>query len=242
LHLAIFHADNPKEEAFKEFRFHQFNCANLVHSLSKTRKINFFEPTDTILSGMQALYQKGTQRILVSQQDDSRRTRVYRLVSQMDMVKFLLKYTKELSSFLEKRICETNLQSIPGVIMAMITVDNTKETALDAFKKMWREGIHGIAVVDETGKLIGTLSSSDLRGMNATKLQYILKSPLDFLKAMTAQSKLSVSITCNPSNTLEEVLVKAVTARVHRVWIVDSAQKPVGVVSLSDIIASIVEK
>jgi CBS-domain-containing membrane protein len=105
---------------------------------------------------------------------------------------------------------------------------------------MWREGIHAIGIVDNDGKLIGTLSSSDLRGLTASKLQNILKSPCTFIKE-TAQGKIPHPVTCHSHDVLEEVMLKAVTAKVHRVWMIDAAGKPTSVVSLSDIIANFVE-
>jgi hypothetical protein len=49
------------------------------------------------------------------------------------------------------------------------------------------------------------------------------------------------SIFDNVHDVLEEVMLKAVTAKVHRVWMIDAAGKLMSVVSLSDIIANFVE-
>jgi len=40
---------------------------------------------------------------------------------------------------------------------------------------------------------------------------------------------------------MEEVLMKATAARVHRVWVVDKSDRPVGLVSLTDIIGALSE-
>jgi hypothetical protein len=61
---------------------------------------------------------------------------------------------------------------------------NWKERALDGFMKIQRNFISAVAIVDDDGKLIGTLSASDLRGIDGHRLKLMLLPALDFLKEM----------------------------------------------------------
>ena len=49
-------------------------------------------------------------------------------------------------------------------------------------------------------------------------------------------------VTCEPGATIAEVLDAMHVKAVHRVWVVDDAGRPVGVVALSDILAAIAVK
>ena len=42
-------------------------------------------------------------------------------------------------------------------------------------------------------------------------------------------------ITVTESATFEDVVMKLAATRVHRLWIVDSEEKPIGVVSIGDV-------
>ena len=101
---------------------------------------------------------------------------------------------------------------------------------------MWRENVHALPVLNEKGEIVATLSSSDLKELTPQKLQTVLFQPLEFLQAIHGGVKPAKPITCYQTDILQDVMLKALTAKVHRVWIVDSAEKPLGVLSYSDMI------
>lgn len=101
---------------------------------------------------------------------------------------------------------------------------------------MWAEGVHSFPIIDETGKLIGNLSPSDLRFMTKSKLKSILLPVMEFLKVMH-DGKAPEPIVCKPNDSTKSVLVKALASKIHRVWVVDEENRPLGVVSFSDIIS-----
>ena len=45
-------------------------------------------------------------------------------------------------------------------------------------------------------------------------------------------------VTLRQDSTLEQAMAKAAIAKVHRLWVVDDKNRPVGCVSLTDIIAA----
>ncbi|KAK7402338.1 hypothetical protein VNO78_14533 [Psophocarpus tetragonolobus] len=93
-------------------------------------------------------------------------------------------------------------------------------------------------------KLIGTFSVTDLKGCHlATLKSWLQTSALAFTEE-AASSPLNTQnsgsrrelVTCFALSPLSEVIEKAVTRHVHRVWVVDQEGFLIGVVSLTDVI------
>lgn len=94
-------------------------------------------------------------------------------------------------------------------------------------------------------RLIGTFSATDLRGCHHAVLQtwlpltaleftqQVLTSPLFSESNTTQQREL---VTCQVDSPLSEVIGKALTKHVHRVWVVDQQRLLLGLVSLTDMI------
>ncbi|CAI5993294.1 unnamed protein product [Closterium sp. NIES-64] len=91
------------------------------------------------------------------------------------------------------------------------------------------------------GRLLGTLSVSDLRGMDAETLAQLTSMKVrDFLAHMASLSPEGrrPSITCRMAAPLAEVMALAATNRVHRVWVTGEDDELLGVVSLTDVISA----
>lgn len=83
--------------------------------------------------------------------------------------------------------------------------------------------------------LIGTFSVTDLRGCPIPQLRtWLPLSVLEFTEKASATRR--ELVTCYAESPLHEVVEKAVTKHVHRIWVVDQAGLLVGLVSLTDII------
>lgn len=97
-------------------------------------------------------------------------------------------------------------------------------------------------------KLIGTFSATDLRGcyLNTLKswlgisalafTEEVATSPLYTASENTENNIRRELVTCHAESPLSEVIEKAVTKHVHRVWVVDQEGLLMGVVSLTDVI------
>lgn len=65
---------------------------------------------------------------------------------------------------------------------------NAKERAIDGFRIMYQVKISAVPIIDEEGKLVGCLSSSDVRNLHEGNiedvllpvLQYLVRSPLAY--------------------------------------------------------------
>eukprot|EP01116_Phalansterium_solitarium_P007666 TRINITY_DN2047_c0_g2_i1.p2 TRINITY_DN2047_c0_g2~~TRINITY_DN2047_c0_g2_i1.p2 ORF type:complete len:420 (-),score=162.74 TRINITY_DN2047_c0_g2_i1:510-1688(-) len=124
---------------------------------------------------------------------------------------------------------------------------STDDSAMDGFGKMRSKDLQGVAVVDkESGRLVGNLSARDLRGIEIESnwFQRLFEPVTTFLREVSSkdperpESVLSVL----PTDTLEIVVKKIATYKVHRLYIIDSeaSGKPVGVVTLKDVLKEII--
>ena len=101
--------------------------------------------------------------------------------------------------------------------------------------------VSAVPIVDDEGKLVGTISSTDLRKMVTQPAQFASmgKRISDFHHDHIRTHDL---FTVKASNTLEEVIRKFQSTRVHRLFVVDAEKRPTAVVSLRDVLAKFVKE
>ncbi|GAB5366281.1 hypothetical protein AAMO2058_001130600 [Amorphochlora amoebiformis] len=131
-----------------------------------------------------------------------------------------------------------------------IVTASPTETALSAFRRLlsthwsrrtvsrnFRSDLSAMPIVDSNGKVVGTLSQSDLRGLNSENLHELVLPLNEFCKRASARdARPTATVSVTPQTTLQEAICKVVDNKVHRAWIMDH-ERVVGVVSLTDIIA-----
>lgn len=134
----------------------------------------------------------------------------------------------------------------------VICVNDEDETRL-AFQTMVDKRISAVGVLDSsTGELLTCISSKDIRMV--PKIEGVIetgKSVLDLTcrefvaLVRRATEKLGKShatvVTVEENAPLSVVLGKLAATRMHRVFIVDKHRKPVGVVSVSDVLVALQE-
>lgn len=182
------------------------------------------------------VFQKGIHRVAVIGPDGQ----IVNILSQSDVVRFLLSEVDNFLPVFDKTVAELNLGSSNPITI------HQDELTIIALKKMHENKISALAVVDDHGLLIGNLSASDLKGAvttdedeGADPLGSLLLPVLSFLR-QGGMSCFPVA-TCTKKNTFNMVLVNVVSSRVHRLWIVDEVGKPIGIISLTDIMKSLID-
>ncbi|KAG0491106.1 hypothetical protein HPP92_007969 [Vanilla planifolia] len=129
-----------------------------------------------------------------------------------------------------------------------------EEPVLNVFQLMRERRIGGVPVVDETGKnVVGNISIRDV--------QYLLTAPdiykthrsitaKNFLSAVRAylgehqetSPHLQGVITCKRTDTLEDIILKLDSKKIHRIYVVDDNGSLEGVITLRDIISKLVHE
>jgi len=122
------------------------------------------------------------------------------------------------------------------------------DTVLQAFLKMQKMGVQGLAVIDATGKLVDQVSFRDLRGLGTASLSFsMMLEPVKTLRAAVRNQfpdkddieGCSISQMCIlKSESLERTLHRMVQHKLRRVFVVDSMEhlKPENTISQTDII------
>lgn len=186
---------------------------------------------------------KGVHRILVHDEIevDGKSTKRSRLLTQTDLIRFLVSYTvyaKDINcnidihdtlAHLGLSTHKTPLFSVPQSL-----------SALEAFRRMAEHNVKSAPVVDSNGVLQGTISASDLRGLRSNQLSSILLPVLEFKdKARSLRQSNGPNahvVKANSSATLFDTMVQLIIHKVHQLWLVDDEGKPTASVSMTDII------
>ncbi|KAL2915691.1 hypothetical protein HK105_204876 [Polyrhizophydium stewartii] len=113
-------------------------------------------------------------------------------------------------------------------------------SALAALRCMFVHRVQSVAVTDDSGRLAASISAADLRGITADNLETLVSPVFDFLEAerrTPAQLKPDQLRTALPDTHVGVAAGRMLESRVHRLWIVNSHDKLVSVVSMTDVLA-----
>jgi len=157
--------------------------------------------------------------------DSSEDGLVYGILTQSDVVSFI---TENLTKF-DLKANEALRSPLNQLFRDHVETVNQKQTLLEALALLDLHRIQGLAVVDDSFKLIGNISASDLRGTDPDSLKNALWRPVLGLVKHNP-------VSCNAGSTLGEVLRLIKTEKVRRVYVTNDTGHPVGMVSLGDII------
>ncbi|KAA8498828.1 Protein SDS23 [Porphyridium purpureum] len=110
---------------------------------------------------------------------------------------------------------------------------------VELIRELVRMDITAVPLVDDTDRVIGNFSTSDLKGMDDVMLQDLVLPVVTFLKEENARGA-GHPIVVHEDADLGEIIVLLAYSGAHRVWIVDKDNKAVGVCAMTDIISSII--
>jgi len=122
------------------------------------------------------------------------------------------------------------------------------QTAMEAFRMMVEKGVSGLAVINSEGKLSGTISHRDLKAVSVDTRMFwrLFQTTKNFLLKIrkenneTGGDRPRSVVTVKSSDTLETVIKGLAEHNVHRIFITDDNKKPVGVISLKDVLYEII--
>jgi CBS domain-containing protein len=198
-----------------------FSCVDSALTISDTASVAQLIKTLADIRGIQRRH-----RLLVVDNED----RVHHIISQSDLIRWIYSKANHLPDGLEMKTVK-ELGLVKSCIMASV-----ESSCYEAADILYRNRVSGLAIVNSKGELTTNFSLSDLRGITLDSYSYFHNSIMDFLLRGT-DSGLADPITCTESSSLLEVLLQLTANGVHRVYVVHPiSQKPVGVITLTDII------
>ena len=134
------------------------------------------------------------------------------------------------------------------------------ELAMEAFKLLEEKKVSAVAVVKTDGTLVGEMDSDSLKMIG---IQFsMLASPIwqcyegfdgsgasmrQWNNTTDHESRSDVVAplpdnTCTLTTTMEDMVKTVVSGHHRRLWVVDDAKKPIGVVSLTDLVNAVIDR
>jgi len=160
--------------------------------------------------------------------------RLVNILSQSDIIKFLISRGVYIGSKIQKPIKEVGLEPL-GVASILESIPT-----IDVIRFMRDHILSGVPIVDKNGRMIANFSASDLLGLNEKNSSSLALPVKDFINGIHRFPKSPVCVV--ESDTVEMVLLKMVVHHVHRVYIVDKSMKPTGVITMTDLMQFFVRK
>ncbi|CAG8838348.1 25876_t:CDS:2 [Gigaspora margarita] len=165
-------------------------------------------------------------------------------ISQTDVVRFLFQNNHRLGKILDTmasdvinkaiKVSETLTFERQNLLRQPSSV-TIHDQALAAFRKIHQDEVSAVAVVNDDGSIVSEVSAADLRGLNRERLSDLKKPVIMFL--VSCKGTLIKPFTCHGKFTLSQVMAGILTSKTHRAWVVDEDDVPIGVITLSDILA-----
>ena len=112
-----------------------------------------------------------------------------------------------------------------------------------AFELMDAKRLSGIAVVNDDGKLVGNVSAKDIKRavLDPTNIHLDVLSYLAIIRQAEANDTRHPFCHVSSNASVGHVVNMMAKTGFHRVYVVDTDSKPIGVISFSDIIKHVIK-
>jgi CBS domain-containing protein len=213
-------------------------CSQLLGLTWESRHLVVFDAADRIDSAILRLSQ-GNHRGLVQGKG------WWQVLSQWDIAVWLARHCREID---DPNLADNRKEWLGTCVNAtlgelkmaeskhVVTIPHDM-SAIEAFRRLASNGVSAMPIVAANGTLCGTVSISDLRGMDFAKWKALELPVMEFLKvANLLQYPQNAQVVANSHTKFGDLLLKIQARDVHRVWLISGDNKPTGVVSLSDLL------
>jgi len=221
----------------------------LVKDTINMSKRNEFHPISegTSLYEIVSVLSVGIHRVPIIDVKDP--NKVVNIITQSGVVQFLAKNIERLGSRAKMTVQQLGV----GLEHSVVKIDQS-QSAIEAFKLMHTQQVSAVAIVDDKNVLINTISVSDIKYLSieeGRKFRSLLSPVLDYIGQVRQSEPLDPkwegktrfpAIHCYPEYTLEKVILKLASTKVHRLFVVDHECHPIGVISLRDIMQELVRR
>lgn len=162
-----------------------------------------------------------------------------KVISQFDVVRFLAELVEQSASESFSALWQTTIQDA-NIAFKTVTSVRGSSNPLDAFSVLASSNLSGVPVVNSSGVIVSVLSTTDVRHVwTANKFEFMDVTLSGVLHRAAGDGGPREPVVVSPTATIAEALFKLRDEHVHRVFVIDADRKPVGVISLKDIISSI---
>jgi len=170
---------------------------------------------------------------------DETSKKLVNLVTQSAIIKILYENLSKFSALIDRTLKDLGLAEPKKVLQVPIHTP-----AISAFKMIAQHRVGGVPVIGVAGTVIANISARDIRAvLSSPSLYATLYLPLSSYLSLANEDRVDVmtpAITCHPTATLKHVIQQLYVSHIHRMYIVDEKQHLINVISLTDVISSIV--
>jgi len=211
-----------------------------VADASRFSKFGPFVPIDfergNLLDALLLCGQHAIRRVPVVQSPGGD---IVNIITQSALVQTLSANLERFSSVGKKTLAELGFGSPTRVYSV-----NTEDSLRTAFRLIKEYDVSAVPVIDsKTGAICGNVSARDVRLIaTSNKIYKLLNMPLRVYLDVVSDGAMNSAITCSVSDTMEEVIKRLVRSRIHRIYVVDSQEHVIRVLSLRNILRKFVKE
>jgi len=220
-------ARDVKEETYRSLEWEGQRFA--LETAGQLMNISFGDPFETVtpetpLRNVIETMSLGIHRLAVVENGN-----IVNVISQSDLIVLLAPRLSFLGSKFQKTVNDAGLISPVSLVYAV----NQDTDVIGTIKTMYDNQLSGVPLIDDNGKITLNFSATDLLNLTASNFPWLSLSTREFL--FRTHGYVKPPICARKSDTIENILLKFICYRVHRVYIIDGEFRPIGVVTLTDI-------
>jgi len=198
--------------------------AAFITNYSRNNLLHVLPPTSSVVDIVRCLCEH--HRVAIGDDD------LFDYISQSDIVKFL-KEKNVLGELGSKTIKELGLGSTNVISVT------PNQRVIEAFKKIVINKVSGIAVVDENSRLVGQISSSDLKCISETgeMIKRLYETYNSYRQVLVEKYNAPIQmITVGQDITFAKLVDILVENKIHRAFVVKDNNILVSVITLTDVL------
>eukprot|EP01125_Pyxidicula_operculata_P011873 TRINITY_DN3885_c0_g1_i3.p1 TRINITY_DN3885_c0_g1~~TRINITY_DN3885_c0_g1_i3.p1 ORF type:complete len:282 (+),score=45.68 TRINITY_DN3885_c0_g1_i3:77-922(+) len=175
-----------------------------------------------ISSSTSSLVDPSMGQLAGNKDDDllSNRSSFERIVTQTDIIKYLIFNASSLGSIVNEPVSSLALISKNFKLIYA----KKSMSVMEAFYMMYQHRVHGLPVISKRNKLVSTLSSSDIKNISKDTINW-LELPVGIYLKRIHGGHLVRPITVSPKTTLLQVMEIMSFNKIHRIWVVDDTDE-----------------
>jgi len=204
-----------------------FYFSNLIQVIvSTSHKFDDFVSVNeqqTVGDALQ-LFKKGLHRVAILSKD----SKLVGVVTMTDLAKYFAANLSLLPGR-KRLIRDLSISTFCGI--------SSTATAMEAFTRMHSQYV-SVLGIEENESLVGIISSSDLKGLKEFNFMKLFQPVTAFITDIRRDQSKPTSYVASISSdvTVETAVETLSTSKLHQLFVLDSNNKPIGVLSIVDIL------
>lgn len=190
--------------------------------------------TNSPLTYAATLFRQGIHRLPVV---DEHTKAVQHIVSQSALIRFI--HEKDLHRGHLKEIGHKTIGQL-GLGTGGVVSSPLHDSVFKVLHALRTGDVSAVALVNDTGKLAGNFSATDLKGLYDETMPKLLDTAEDYLEKFSPSSLKPACVRLD--TTVADAVKAMVEDHVHRLWVIDDDFKPTGVITMTDLNGLFVNK